>query len=279
MSLLDRLERRLGGAALPGATLWILAGQAMVFVGQYLGPRAEAGGALAVFEALALDPGRVLEGQWWRLLTFPFLAPLGEFPLLVIFFFWFFYFIGTTLEATWGTFRYNAYLALGYIATVAAAFVAYAVQPDAGIAVGDYMYGSLFLAFAKLFPDFEILLAFILPVRIKWLALLQWLGYWFVVFFGGWYDRLTVAAAVFAYLVFFGRELLRDARRGHRRMHQQAKTLKAPQRVTHACRVCGLTSAESPKTPFRYCSRCAGQCCYCPDHLTDHEHVTADTSP
>jgi len=46
--------------------------------------------------------------------------------------------------------------------------------------------------------------------------------------------------------------------------------------IQHECRVCGLTSGMAPKTAFRYCSQCAGQQCYCPDHLRDHEHVTEE---
>lgn len=280
MSLLDRLEKRFGAYALPGATLWILAGQAMVFLSQYVGPMARAGapgGAVAaVYEALALDPQKVIEGEWWRLLTFPFLAPLGGFPLFVLLFFWFFYFIGTTLEGAWGTFRYNAYLALGYLATVASSFIAHAVWPGGGMVVGDYLFGSLFLAFARLYPEFEIYLFLILPVKIKWLARLQWAGYWFVAIFGDWYSRLMALAAIFNYLVFFGREVFGEAKQGHRQMQHKAKTLKTPAKVMHECRVCGLNSDMAPKTAFRYCSQCAGQACYCPDHLKSHEHVTEE---
>jgi hypothetical protein len=280
MSLLDRLEKRFGAYSPPGLTLWILAGQAMVFVSQYIGPRAQpgvpGGAAAGIYEALALDPQQVIAGEWWRLLTFPFLAPLGQFPLFVLFYFWFLYFIGTTLEGAWGSFRFNAYLALGYLATVAAAFIAYAVAPGGGLAMADFLYGSLFLAFARLYPDFEILMFFILPVKVKWLARLQWAFYWYVVIFGDWFSRLTVLAAIFNYLIFFGRDVLREMKHGRRQMQRKAKTLKEPAKVLHECRVCGLTSAMAPKAAFRYCSQCAGQCCYCPEHIKDHEHVADD---
>lgn len=273
MSAIDRLEKRFGNYAAPHLTLWLLAGQALVFFAQYFGPMAQGGGAGAIFQRMALDPELVFKGEWWRLFTFVFLAPLGAFPLFAFFFFWFFYFIGTTLENTWGTFRYNAYLAIGYLATVAAAFLAHAIQPGAGLIVGDYLYGSLFLAFARLFPDFEIYVFFILPVKVKWLARLQWLGYWFVAFFGDWHSRLMALAAIANYLFFFGRAVLSEAKQGHRQMQRRAKTLNAPERFVHECRVCGLTSEMAPRMQFRYCSKCAGQCCYCEEHLRDHECV------
>lgn len=277
MSWIDRLEKRFGSYALPGITIWILVGQVMVFVSQYVGPMAQAGGAGAVYEVLALDPQQVYDGEWWRLLTYPFLSPMGgAFPILVIFYFLFFYFIGTTLEGAWGTFRYNAYLAIGYVATAVSAFVADAIAPGSGFTTGTYVFGSLFLAFARLYPDFIIHLMLILPIKVKWLAWFQWFSYWMVAIFGSWHERLMSLAAIFNYVVFFGREVFRDAKQNHRRMQHKAKALKssAAGPVTHECRVCGLTSAMDPKASFRYCSQCAGQCCYCPEHLKDHEHVT-----
>ena len=276
MKLLDRLERRFGGYAVPGLTLWLLAGQALVFAGAYLGPLANEpqGGVLATTERLALDPGAVLQGEWWRLVTFLFIAPLGHFPLLVAFYFYFFYLIGTTLEGVWGAFRYTAFLTIGYVATVAAAFVAHAIAPGSGWTVGDFLYGSMFLAFARLFPDFQILLMFVLPVKVRWLAWVQWALYAMVILTGGWHDRMMATAAVANVLLFFGADMLRDARHGHQRMRRKATALKQPAKATHVCRVCGLTSDEAPRTAFRYCSKCSGGQCYCPDHLGDHEHVT-----
>ena len=40
-----------------------------------------------------------------------------------------------------------------------------------------FLAGSVFLSFAYLAPNFELALFFILPVKIKWLALLTWIGY------------------------------------------------------------------------------------------------------
>lgn len=279
MKWLDRLERRFGSYAVPNLTLWLLAGQAMVFLAQYVGPKARNGGAREIVEALVLEPQRVYAGEWWRLLTFPFIAPMGGFAILAIFYFLIFFYLGSTLEAAWGDFRYNAYLAIGYLATVAAAFLADAIAPGAGVTVGDYVYGSLFLAFARLNPDFEIYLFFILPVKVRWLAWLWWFGYFFTMVFGAWNERLMATAAVLNFLIFFGGDLLRQAKQGRQRQRRRpAKTQAAPV-VAHECRVCGLTSAMAPKTPFRYCSKCVGQCCYCPDHLRDHEHVTEGGEP
>ncbi len=82
------------------------------------------------------------------------------------FFFWYlFYLMGTALERSWGTFRYNVFLLIGYVDTVGVAFIV----PDVP-ANNAFLQGSVFLAFAYLFPDFVMYIFFILPVKIKWLG-------------------------------------------------------------------------------------------------------------
>ena len=44
----------------------------------------------------------------------------------------------------------------------------------------------------------------------------------------------------------------------------------------HRCRVCGKTDLSDPQLDFRYCSKCAGNQCYCPEHIFNHEHVLVD---
>ncbi|MEN1681849.1 MAG: hypothetical protein AAGJ46_19890 [Planctomycetota bacterium] len=276
MKLLDRLEKRFGGYAVENSTLVVIVGQVIVFLAQYSQP----GGAADLFERLQLDPSKVLAGEVWRLVTFMFLAPLHEWPLFVFFFWYLFYLMGTALEQAWSVFRYNLFCGISYVALVGSAFLAHALAPGLGVANNDYLYGSIFLAFARLFPDFQLMLFFLIPIKIKWLALLQWIGYGltFAVALnaGDWYIPLTIAAAVANYFLFFGGDIVRDIRHGHRRNVWRAKALKTSEKLSHECRVCGLTSDMAPKTAFRYCSKCAGQACYCPDHIKDHEHVTED---
>jgi hypothetical protein len=134
----------------------------------------------------------------------------------------------------------------------------------------------VFLAFARLYPDFVLMIMFVLPVKIKWLALLQWIGYGIVLLFGSWMERAMVVCSVANYLLFFGSYILADMKHGHRRMRQQAKSVKSPGRIIHKCAICGLSSDVSPQTQFRYCSKCDGEQCYCPEHLLNHEHVVRE---
>ncbi len=273
MSVLATLQQKLGRFAIPNLTALLIAGQVLVYLAERM---AAAGGGAPLVANVGLYPEKVLDGQVWRLVTFLFDPPRTN--VIFAFFAWYlFYLMGTTLESTWGTFRYNVYLGLGYLASVAAAFVYWFTIGVPGMPASNaFLYGTVFLAFARLYPDFTIMLFFILPVKVRWLAWLTWVMYaWNLVFATHWLPRVMIVAAVANYLLFFGRDIWRDAKQGHRRMQHQARTVRTPQRIVHKCRVCGLNSDESPQTQFRYCSKCTGECCYCPEHLQDHEHVTS----
>ena len=86
-------------------------------------------------------------------------------PLWLFFSFYIFYMIGNSLEQHWGTFRFNLFVLCGYLLTVLMAFV----SPGA-IITNTYFLGSVFLAFATLFPNIEFRLFFVLPVKVKWLG-------------------------------------------------------------------------------------------------------------
>jgi len=262
MTILDRLERRFRRYAVPNVTVGLIACQVVAYLLRSSRPD--------LFLAMSLVPARVLEGEIWRLVTFVFQPPLTN--LIFAFFFWYlFYLMGTTLEHAWGAFRYNLFLLIGYVATVAVSFV----TPNQAASVG-FLQGSVFLAFAYLYPGFQLMLFFLLPIRIKWLALLTWIGYFWVLAFGTWVLRLMVTASILNFLVFFGRDLVFRMRGARRRMQLQADRIKARSTPRHRCTICGITNLTDPQMDFRYCSKCAGSPCYCSEHLNNHEHVTEE---
>lgn len=270
MSLLSKLERFLGRFAIPNLSLYLVIGQVLFW-----------GLALMTgfnLERIALLPAAVLTGEVWRLATFLFLPPslsLDALSIVGMAFGWYiFYLMGSALEHYWGEFRYSAFIGLGWLLTVAVAFITPGVY-----ATYLFLAGSVFLAFAYLNPDFTLLIFFILPVRIKWLALLQWLVYGYMLVVGPWPARLMVLAATANFLVFFAGDILQQIRTGRRRMAHQARVFAArqdEQEARHRCRVCGKTDLTHPQLDFRYCSKCAGNQCYCPEHIFNHEHVLVD---
>ncbi len=268
MSLLDYLERKLGRFAVPHVTIGLIVAQIVVFFAGLLLNRP--GAPEPALQVLELIPERVLAGEVWRLATFLVVPPFAN---LVFAFFclYFFFLMGTALERSWGTFRYNVYLLVGWAATAAVSFI----LPDQP-ASNAYLQGSVFLAFAYLFPDFEIYLFFLLPVKIKWLAIVTWITYFLVAMFGDWPARLLVLASVCNFLLFFGKEIVERARGGRRRMETQAARLAVREPAYHhRCTVCGITDRTHRGMDFRYCSKCAGDHAYCMDHLASHDHVVA----
>jgi len=253
--LLDRLERRFGRFAVPNLTAVLITGQVAVFLLSLTQP--DWG------HRLVLLPSAVLQGQWWRLLTVLFIPPLTN-PIFAFFFWYLMFLMGRALETHWGTFRYNLFVLTGYLATTAVAFLTPSQE-----ATNGFLYGSIFLAFAHLYPNFEIMIFFILPVKVKWLALLAWVYYGIALLQGD----VAVLAAVSNYLLFFSRDILRRIRSGHRRMRVEARQVATQGQPFHRCRVCGVTDKSDPNMEFRYCSKCAGTCCYCREHLQNHEHV------
>lgn len=271
MPLLKRLEARMRRWAIPNLTGLIVAGQVLLFVVQMARNQ---GGGVDAFAGVRLDPALVLHGEVWRLVTFAF-VPFSM-NIINAFFGWMmFYFFGSALENQWGTVRYNTFLLIGVVANIAAAFVAWAVGSFA-VASNYFLYTTVFLAFAQLFPGFIINLFFILPIQIRWLALLTWIGLAYGLVVGDWMNQLLIVASILNYLVFFGPAHWREVKQGQRRRSFEALVQKSTRSAVHVCRVCGLDSDASPKTAFRYCSKCAGQCCYCPEHIQSHEHVVVD---
>lgn len=288
MSLLKKLEARLRRWAIPNPTAILIAGQAFFYLLSRVG-NAEIG--QFDLTQIMLLPGMVMEGEVWRLVSFIFFPPASS-PVFVIFFWLLMYRFGTALEAVWGTYRYNLYLLVGFLSVIAANFIIWFYGGDGAVMFGrvsatnfshgiidssGFIYGTLFLAFARLFPDFIINMMFILPMRIQWLALVAWIGYGYAFLRGDMAVKIIVAASLVNYFLFLGRDHIREIKQGQRRRAFQAKVEKVGKPV-HKCRICGANSDDSPKLAFRYCSKCAGQCCYCPEHIQNHEHVVGEST-
>jgi hypothetical protein len=258
MSLLNNLERKLRRFAIPNVTLYLILGQVLFFVFAMSGR--------FILERIVLIPDRVLMGEWWRLITFLFIPPLTN-PIFAFFAWYLFYLMGSALEGHWGAFRYNIFLLVGYLVTVAVSFIT-PFYPATNLFIG----GSVFLAFAFLYPDFTLYIFFIIPVKIKWLALLTWIGYAYEILVGSWSTRLLVLASISNFLLFFGKDILWRIKTGNRSMAAQARQFTGKKEPFHRCTVCSITDLSHPQMEFRYCSDCGGLG-YCKDHIFNHEHV------
>ena len=237
------------------------------------------------YSFICFNRQKILHGQVWRLLTYVFVPQNSGFWLFLLLFAY--YGIGRMVERTWGTLKFNLFYLCGVLIMDIAALI---LNQNAS---AFYLNLSLFLAMATLYPESKVLLFYIIPLKMKYLA---------------WVYLLVVVAevvqlnffpvfALLNYFLFFGRDFLGVlpgngswAQNFRRKSKPNANWAKAYQKSApgkshgakrvvdapayrHKCAVCGRTDVSNPEMEFRYCSKCNGYYCYCEEHINDHAHV------
>ncbi len=285
MKWLDKLEKKYHKYAIPNLMQYIVAGMAIVFVFQLMNRDME--------QFLYFSPLYIMQGQIWRLLTF-LVLPLTNSIIWFIFSLLFAYFVGSSLEHYWGTFRFNVYYFIGVFGTMLSAIIM-TLATGYDYQVGNYyIHTTMFLALATVAPNYEIRIYMILPVKLKYLGYITAAGLVLnlgsSLFVGNYASVLALLISVANYLVFFGPGLLNKRKQDYRRAqfkqsHKPTGKTKAKrpmpksgkgeviQVAFHCCEVCGKTEVDDPNLEFRYCSKCEGRHEYCSEHILSHEHV------
>lgn len=279
---IDRFCAKHPKFGIPNLMLYLVIGNVVV----YLFGRMDTTGLFAYY--LYFSPHLILQGQVWRIFTF-LLVP-GASNLLYLFLsLYFYYFIGTALERAWGAGRFTIYYFLGVILTIIYGFVIYWTTHISAAITTDYINLSIFFAFATMYPDQRVLLFFFIPIKIKWLALLDGALFIYSVITSSFPFNLLPVVALLNYLIFFGGYLFgrlrpyrykaskttinfKRAQREQKRAQKQAQKETQGKPYTRKCAVCGRTDADYPDLEFRYCSRCKGYHCFCQDHINNHVH-------
>jgi membrane associated rhomboid family serine protease len=196
---LDWMERRFHFLAIPQFPLFIVAANGVIYLMAQVQPN--------FVERLLLYPDNVRIGEWWRLITFLFVPPLRMNPIFLIFWLLLLYQFSQALENAWGEFRFFIFYLVGAVATALAAFLVLH-EPLGNMSLNT----TLFLAFATLYPDFELLLFFILPIKVKYLAWFTWFTIIFSFVLGSLSLRVEIAASLANYALFFGEAIWQAAR-------------------------------------------------------------------
>lgn len=188
MKWIDRLERRARGLAVPNLMFFLSGAMLLVYILQLFFPMLP--------RVLSLDRSALLHGQVWRLLTFLAVPPSSS-PLWILFNLYFYCLLGRGLEQQWGVFRFNLYYLCGMVGAILTCLIT-------GYGTNYYLNLSLFLAFAAFYPDYRLMLFFVLPVKIKYLAMLD--GVLLLVSFvlAGWPDRIAILMSLVNIVIFFG---------------------------------------------------------------------------
>ncbi len=268
MSFLDRMERRFGRFAIPELMKYICALYVAGMLITLMAP--------GVYEAyFSLNPQMIMQGQVWRIVTF-LMQPPTDNLIFFILMIYFYYMLGSVLERTWGKFRFNVYYFAGVIGTVAAAIILYLVTGQVYILDTTYINASLFLAFGFEFPDTEIYLFFVLPIKMKWMAGFALAMYVLSIINGSWGTRVAIIISLLNFIIFFSSIIRHRSNpvQMRRRVKYRAAMKKQPEKgYVHRCAVCGRTEKDDESLEFRFCSKCNGNYEYCQDHLFTHKHI------
>lgn len=279
----DRFCARHPRFGIPHLMRYIIIGTVAVFLLQMLTRINDA----AALDFLALTISGLRRFELWRLVTFIF-VPLDSSPFFLIISLYFYYWIGSTLEQRWGTARFSLYYISGVVLTVIASLLTGIIGGfDIYVAGTTYVNLSMFLAFAALYPDVRVMLFFIIPVKIKWIAYVDLAFFALEVvtnlLYGNWLGALLPVVAIFNYVVFIWPDVRRFfGRKAYQHSPQTVHFKKAVRQQEkqvgyhHKCAVCGRTDTEHPDLQFRYCSKCAGYHCFCQDHIFSHVHFTEE---
>lgn len=241
VTLLDWLERHLARFAIPRLIRYVVVLNALVFILVTLDPK--------YVSMLVLDREAILEGQVWRLVSWIFIPDTLS-PLWVIFYLMIVWWTGDLLEGTWGAFRLNAYYFLGMFFCVASALIF-------GASGGNvFLNLSLFLAVATLVPNLEILFFFVIPLKLKWVALISLLWPAYILITGSLPVKMIVIMCLGNYLIFFGPSFIRRSHERRKLHHRRAKfeAAKDTSPTLHRCEACGITEATDPHADFRVAS-------------------------
>lgn len=280
MDFLTKLERKFGKFYIPNLTMILIGGFILGYLIEIVNPDA--------LMAISLDPSKVMRGEVYRLITWIVIPP-RTISIFVVIMLMFYYHVGRTLENAWGDFRYTLYILSGIIFTDLGIMITYLIMGNNLDIYNQYyvMFGastyylclSMFLAYAFMFPDMQVLYMMIIPIKVRWLGYLD-IAYLIVeiVQFGlmrYYTGMVTVIMSVFNFILFYfmlkGKTRVTPAQRKRKKRYK--REVRQTQMLTrHKCAICGQTEEDNPNLEFRYCSRCKGNYEYCQNHLFTHEH-------
>lgn len=284
--MLDKWEKKFGKYAINNLIVYLIGG----YVIGYLLTFGQRFTGVPYLSYIQLEPSYILQGQVWRLVSWIIIPPDTSIIWALIMFM-LYYQLGSALENSWGAFRFNVYIFGGMLFTIIGAFITYAIYGP-NIPIGQfistyYINLSIFLAFSTCYPDMQVMLYFIIPIKMKWMSIfyLVIVGYSVVNYLihGYLFAAVPIIASLLNWFIFF--MMTRNLQRYNPKdIHRRAEFRRqaTPPRTTyrdgtpiarHKCAVCGRTEITNPELDFRFCSKCNGNYEYCSEHLFTHQHI------
>lgn len=311
MNILSKLERKYGKYAIKNLMMYMIIGYAVMWMIMSFN-------ATFYYKYLIPDVSLILKGQVWRIITMIFMPPsMSDNILFLAINLYFLYFIGNVIRNMWGEFTLNLIYFSGILLHIVMMFVLYAFGINivmapfnvaGGTVAGDMgtIYGSYYLIMAMFMlvgmcnGDAIVLLFFIIPLKMRWLAYVTMgllgatvvfgFGYHFRIFtdgdffvglfkcgvYPGIVPAVSAIISIVLFFIFFylcsGYHVPRSVKKRQNNYDKKIKQAEIKSRV-HKCAVCGRTNKDDPTLTFRFCSKCNGTYEYCQDHLFTHEHI------
>ena len=278
----ERFCLRNRNKGIPNLMLYICIGNAVVYLMSILFQKN------LLYYLLCFDRSLILRGQVWRLFTYPLTtySGMGSMGILLVAISLFcFYSLGTVIERSWGTLKFNLFYLSGVVMMDIYCMLVPGCQASA-----SQLNTSLFLTYATMFPDATFLFMMIIPVKAWIFALFDLVLIILDMIQLPFPYTLFPLIAVANYFLFVGSDVLnlfplrfRNKLRKLFRVkpkqpkviqfHVTQKPQEPKQDYNHRCTVCGRTDVSNPELEFRYCSKCKGYYCYCQDHINNHVHI------
>ena len=184
MNWITKLERKYGRFCIPNLINILIGGQILVY-------------AIELFVNqyisfyLSLSRSALFAGQIWRLFTFVLVPFSGGGPLSVVLGIYFTWFVGSALEREWGD---------TYCLSL-----------------------SLLLAFAMLYPELQVLLFFVIPLKVKYFGIFAAALWVFSFLSMGMLGKLNYLLCMLGFLLFFGPQAWHNIRAWVRREQWKRK--------------------------------------------------------
>lgn len=204
--LLDTLERKLRKITIRNLMLVVVIGTLIVWLMDFIVANKT---GVWISPYLYFNKELILQGQVWRVITFIF-VPTETSPLFFAIALYFYWLIGTGLERAWGSFRFDCFYFIGVTCAVISGFIT-------GYATVEYLHMSMFIAYAILNPDDYVLLFFFIPVKMKWLAIIDAIVLVLLFIFSGWLERIALLVAFLNLAIFFTKVVIDNTRASIRR--------------------------------------------------------------
>lgn len=304
-TFLAKLERKWGKYAIRNLPMWMIIFYTIGYLIQYT--------MNELYYYMTLDVHQIMQGQVWRIVSWLLIPPPNMRPLMAALMMFVYFSIASALERVWGTFMLNVYIFSGVLITIVGSFGIYFINDlvygKAGAAYLSlvistiistyYINMSLFLGYAATFPEMEMRLMFLIPVKAKWLGLVYVLllaDDAYKLFRIHWSVGMVLIFSLLNFVIFFlstrnamhlnkqQRQIRKNFRRqaqgnpgGVRKINIQKNIMQSSTKTQsgprHKCAVCGQTEITAPDLSFRYCTKCDGSYEYCENHIFTHQHI------